>query len=31
MEMNIYEKAALIMSCVMIVIGVILYFKYLRD
>lgn len=29
--MNEYEITALIMSVVMIIIGAILYFKYLRD
>ena len=31
MDVNIYEATAMIMSVVMIIIGAILYFKYLRD
>ena len=31
MDVNIYEATAMIMGIVMLVIGAILYFKYLRD
>ena len=31
MDVNIYEATAMILSVVMIIIAVILYFKYLRD